>query len=1453
MTPRRRQPALLALAAAFAAVAAFTLLGGKPASAVISGSPCAGNVCTGSIVVGGQTVQYAYTQHLSSNGQFRVRFNGGTYGTTSLVSFIIHDAPVFASTGYLANPTNGAQAMTEVDVNPGNTAYERRDSDGCASCIYDHVMSLNYSGLAAGTYAFSFTVVQNGDSGGRNALPFYVDATAPSNINESNTWTAAGAPSGMDFPCADGVDNDLDFYADCADVQCNGSVGQVATGARCQIPETTCNDEFDNDADGKPDCLDADCDGRVGQPLGTALCQYQNERGAGCTDGFNNDADVDPADNQPLTDCVDNLSVPPNNPANYCWKQVGYGCPAVENCATATDDDKDKSYDDAWDKDPGTGINCQDYDCAGNAACPARENKTAGGADADAQCFDHLDNDLDHLTDCADPDCAGIVNPGDTSQVCYEKEFDLGQSYQFCGNAFDDDGDGPVDCADSDCKQKFGNCGPCPAREDITFDSCANDAPGQPKDDDADGAAGCADIDCSGKLGTTGAAAMCAAAENTNDLCSDGFDNDLDGKIDCADAQCAGRLGPLGATCEATEATCGDGKDNDGDGLIDCVDPNCAGNGSCAPASWTQAASCQLVPRYSGPTTFTSNDPTVTAVVRLATWVSTTDTVHLIGTATYSSVTVILGDNTDATKYYPYAADPACTISGTNAGRFDYTAVAGHAVQIYSIGVGNIGGFDITFTCPTPAAPAALKNYPISISVLKEPGAIAEYGDANFSTTLYEHTPPTVSEVEPEAAIGAVFKVPYGGLTPPPPVPTRKFRGVPADPGAGLNSSGICRCQLSLDGVLYDAGPDCVSAGLSFTADRNPFAVQARAEDGAGNLGAYSAVQNFTLNVTPVVKTPLTLSPAKPFLKTGAMGITVDSEFQTGGSDFFNASCELYVRDAAGVIAINGPVGPSATLPALPPFVAATRCQASLTLGALPSDGTYFVTVKQTDNDGDSVETNRKVLFMCDNVPRSGDPEPTNGCQWADFDGDGASEGLFTTLYSTAPKACDNCVGLANDQTDANANGVGDVCEPNDQYGRCEIDTDIVCSYSSDNALHCPGDPLCCPGPSIGIDYSNDLSPAIPAFQPKNPQECKFAWGICTLGGQVCFQDSECPGEPPNNGLGRCQDNLTTCKRDVDCSAITGTPKCGGRCQDNATWCVGDSDCGAVSGTPKCAVADVCENLLFPWLQTVFGNVFSKKKITGADVPPQNQYNATFCITAKDTITKFESQGLGGCAAATDTSVRYELPQASNAYSSVLGRLDVAGLRNGKYGAVTTIGGAALDSYLDTALEGRIIRVAGDAAVSAHTILNGSARGAGTVFIDGGNLTIQGDLQYSGASVPTSLDQLASLGWIVVPDSGGAKGNVYVKGTVTTIVGTFYVGGSDGFYSVAPPDSDSPAPLTLYGMMIAREFHLSRSYKSLTQGSERFIYDGRAVVDPPPGFGDLTRALPLFGDAPTGP
>ncbi|HSA59932.1 MAG TPA: thrombospondin type 3 repeat-containing protein, partial [bacterium] len=54
--------------------------------------------------------------------------------------------------------------------------------------------------------------------------------------------------------------------------------------------------------------------------------------------------------------------------------------------------------------------------------------------------------------------------------------------------------------------------------------------------------------------------------------CSDGVDNDGDGKTDCEDTDCSSNPG----ACPQTEENCSDGVDNDNDGKIDCEDTDCA-------------------------------------------------------------------------------------------------------------------------------------------------------------------------------------------------------------------------------------------------------------------------------------------------------------------------------------------------------------------------------------------------------------------------------------------------------------------------------------------------------------------------------------------------------------------------------------------------------------------------------------------------------------------------------------------------------------------------------------------------------------------------------------------------------------------------------------------------------------------------------------------------------------
>lgn len=67
----------------------------------------------------------------------------------------------------------------------------------------------------------------------------------------------------------------------------------------------------------------------------------------------------------------------------------------------------------------------------GTTPPPADEEETI--------CTDGLDNDSDGLTDCADPDCAGI-------DICGPEGRDV-----TCTDGYDNDGDGDIDCADAGC------------------------------------------------------------------------------------------------------------------------------------------------------------------------------------------------------------------------------------------------------------------------------------------------------------------------------------------------------------------------------------------------------------------------------------------------------------------------------------------------------------------------------------------------------------------------------------------------------------------------------------------------------------------------------------------------------------------------------------------------------------------------------------------------------------------------------------------------------------------------------------------------------------------------------------------------------------------------------------------------------------------------------------------
>ena len=82
-----------------------------------------------------------------------------------------------------------------------------------------------------------------------------------------------------------------------------------------------------------------------------------------------------------------------------------------------------------------------------STSCPSGQfcNNGACVSKVETNCSDGIDNDLDGLTDCADPDCAGkSCGTGCTCTNGYKAETN-------CSDGIDNDHDGKTDCADPDC------------------------------------------------------------------------------------------------------------------------------------------------------------------------------------------------------------------------------------------------------------------------------------------------------------------------------------------------------------------------------------------------------------------------------------------------------------------------------------------------------------------------------------------------------------------------------------------------------------------------------------------------------------------------------------------------------------------------------------------------------------------------------------------------------------------------------------------------------------------------------------------------------------------------------------------------------------------------------------------------------------------------------------------
>lgn len=300
--------------------------------------------------------------------------------------------------------------------------------------------------------------------------------------------------------------------------------------------------------------------------------------------------------------------------------------------------------------------------------------------------------------------------------------------------------------------------------------------------------------------------------------------------------------------------------------------------------------------------------------------------------------------------------------------------------------------------------------------------------------------------------------------------------------------------------------------------------------------------------------------------------------------------------------------------------------------------------------------------------------------------------------------------------------------------------------------------------------------------------------------------------------------------------------------------------------------------IVFPWLETQFGSIYTAKKLrqrAGGE-----QANATYCILAEDITSNIKTENCENIAKNKKglvTDVKTGLLTGIEIYRNALGKIDFKGLtavikeidgaKYNKYGyEVVNNLQPQLDSPVNWILNNSVYVRDGDYTINAELSFgNGDSAQAGSgLIIINGDLYINANIVYTngGAPLPGNLKQLASAAWLV-------KGDVIVAPTVENIAGAFIILGRDGvssceisgYFDEAQDfpqyqkngcgvffSGESAQPLTVFGLIMARAFDFRRTFAELTQGAERIIYDGRLIANPPPGLKGFVEKLPVIRD-----
>ena len=368
--------------------------------------------------------------------------------------------------------------------------------------------------------------------------------------------------------------------------------------------------------------------------------------------------------------------------------------------------------------------------------------------------------------------------------------------------------------------------------------------------------------------------------------------------------------------------------------------------------------------------------------------------------------------------------------------------------------------------------------------------------------------------------------------------------------------------------------------------------------------------------------------------------------------------------------------------------------------------------------------------------------------------------------------------------------------------------------------------------------------------------------------GDADCADDDCAGfvtcNPRNLRVGHAR-----CSDDLGCVAL-GNCVCSTNCADADRDQVCDSadNCGR-PGTalrPNSGQADIdtdgIGDACDAFFRTEQGALYAHG-ISGV-APPAGSFLATYCVfTEFDSFTPFNIR-TRSCALPADSSATilgFRLRQyndtltllAALSEEGLRARLQIAQLRPERPGVVNLTGPPAADIHaiLRNPSSSRYY-YRGDLEIN-DDIQIPAGRGGITILVEG-NLSFGAGAKVSYVGGDEQIRDVTSLAWIVLdnPDTANNReGNVYIDPGVGSaddppdlagahLVGTFV---ASGVFHTGAGDN----PLTIGGLIVAREFRLERTFRTSTgeaRPAELIIYDGRALLNPPPGLADLIKTLP---------